>query len=209
MGSLPWATLRSPVRLHAAPVLNGVTPLGNSTLAGAVTLCTGPRWGHTPGQLYARRCDSALVLDGVTPLGAARDASHATPSAQVCTLVELLPTAASLGSALRASIRSALVGRVDERGTRAAPHAGYGATLCYTHSRSRRAIDRPTARLALGLHRSPTASLIRYAHGPHRTSPTRRPRDFAHAPSCCRPPRGWRRAALFVLWHGALSTDAS
>ena len=48
-------TLRSLALLHAALVLEGVTPLSNSTLAGAATRCTGPRRGHSPGQLYARR----------------------------------------------------------------------------------------------------------------------------------------------------------
>ena len=38
---------------------------------------------------------------------------------------------------------------------------------------------------------------------------TRRPRYVAHSSSCCRPPRGGRRAALLMLRFGTLSTGSS
>ena len=50
---------------------------------------------------------------------------------------------------------------------------------------------------------------LQSAGGPRRTTLPRRPCYLAHSSSCCRPPRGGRRAALLMLRFGALSTGSS
>jgi hypothetical protein len=90
-----YGPLRSPARLHAAPVLNGSLPGHLYARRCGYTL----HWSSTGSLPWATlrssvRLHSALALDGVTPLGAARDAPHTTSSPQVCAPGELLPTAA-------------------------------------------------------------------------------------------------------------------
>ena len=141
---------------------------------------------------------------------AASDAARVASSLP-CALVELLPTAArrASGSAPRASARRALHGLVDDRGPRAAPHVL--ATAPPLTARARTAVVLPTGRercACSGHTWSSAASLIRQTHGPRRTTLARRPRYCAHPSSCCRPPRGGRRAALLVLRLDALSTGS-
>ena len=80
-GSPPWATLRSPVRPHAAP---------------------GPRWGHSLGNSRSPvRLHAAPVLDGVTPLGNSTLAGAATRAAPSSTGVTPLGNSTLAGAATR------------------------------------------------------------------------------------------------------------
>ena len=51
--------------------------------------------------------------------------------------------------------------------------------------------------------------LLQPVGGPRRATLPRRPRYLAHSSSCCRPPRGGRRAALLMLRFGTPSTGSS